>query len=41
MMRKLNITTRINCKKMEIDEYVLGMILSNNGLDTCGLDEEC
>ena len=26
---------------MEIDECVLGMILANNGLDTCGLDDEC
>ena len=41
MMRKSNISTRINFKNMEINESVLGMALANNGLDTYGLDDEC
>jgi len=36
IMRKSNISTRSNCKNMEINECVLGMVLANNGLDTYG-----
>ena len=41
MIRKSNISTRINCKNMEINECVLEMALANNALDTYGLDDEC